>query len=128
MHPKDEKNPSHKAAAERAQQFNLGWFANPIFGTGDYPAVMKDYITDKSRKLNLPPRLPTFSDEEKQKIKGFPNFCVFIRIYKNLTFLSPWYMYIYPCIIEKNMIIVRNINRMCSYDDHFTILQEVPIF
>ena len=27
-------------AAERALQFMGGWFANPIFGTGDYPLVM----------------------------------------------------------------------------------------
>lgn len=30
-------------AAERYIQFNLGWFANPIFN-GDYPQVMKDCI------------------------------------------------------------------------------------
>ncbi|KAK3091544.1 hypothetical protein FSP39_020649 [Pinctada imbricata] len=74
MHPKEEKNASHKAAAERAQQFNLGWFANPIFGTGDYPEVMKEYIMKKSRKLKLLPRLPTFNDEEKQKLKGSADF------------------------------------------------------
>lgn len=28
-------------AAERALQFMGGWFANPIFGTGDYPSIMK---------------------------------------------------------------------------------------
>ncbi len=28
-------------AAERGLQFMGGWFANPIFGTGDYPSIMK---------------------------------------------------------------------------------------
>ncbi len=28
-------------AAERALQFMGGWFANPIFGSGDYPSIMK---------------------------------------------------------------------------------------
>jgi beta-glucosidase/6-phospho-beta-glucosidase/beta-galactosidase len=32
------------AAAERSIQFAGGWFANPIFGSGDYPAVMKDQV------------------------------------------------------------------------------------
>ena len=31
-------------AAERAMQFMLGWFANPIFGSGDYPLIMKQKV------------------------------------------------------------------------------------
>ena len=37
--PKDPSDPQHVAAAERAQEFSLGWFANPIFVNGDYPQV-----------------------------------------------------------------------------------------
>ena len=28
-------------AAERSLEFHLGWFTDPIFGTGDYPASRK---------------------------------------------------------------------------------------
>ena len=28
-------------AAERAMQFLGGWFANPIYGTGEYPSIMR---------------------------------------------------------------------------------------
>lgn len=28
-------------AAERAMQFLGGWFANPIYGSGDYPGIMR---------------------------------------------------------------------------------------
>ena len=28
-------------AAERAMQFLGGWFANPIYGSGDYPSIMR---------------------------------------------------------------------------------------
>ena len=58
-------------AAERALQFKLGWFANPIFGNGDYPAVMKQVVAKKSategRNVS---RLPAFTDEEIRMNKG----------------------------------------------------------
>ena len=37
--PRDPHDPRHVAAAERAQQFSVGWFANPIYVDGDYPQV-----------------------------------------------------------------------------------------
>lgn len=46
--------------------FDLAWFANPIFGNGDYQESMK-------RNVNKPgeiQRLPQFSDEEKMALKG----------------------------------------------------------
>jgi beta-galactosidase len=53
-----------KKAAERALEFFLAWFADPIY-KGDYPAVMKERLGE---------RLPTFSEEEKQLIKGTSDF------------------------------------------------------
>ena len=53
-----------KAAAERALQFFLAWFADPIY-KGDYPKVMKERLGD---------RLPSFTSEEKQLIKGSSDF------------------------------------------------------
>lgn len=41
--PVDISNQKDIEAAERFVQFNLGWFATPIFH-GDYPQVMKDFI------------------------------------------------------------------------------------
>jgi beta-glucosidase len=35
--PLNSNNPSDVTAAERAMQFKLGWFANPIYVNGDYP-------------------------------------------------------------------------------------------
>lgn len=69
--PLDELNPSDWAAAERALQWNMGWFANPIFGDGDYPQVMKDKIQDKSSAAGLAKsRLPEFTEDEKNMIRG----------------------------------------------------------
>ncbi|XP_076462077.1 myrosinase 1-like [Babylonia areolata] len=68
MAPKDPNNPSHVQAAERAQQFLIGWFANPIYGSGDYPDVMKEYVRRHSDGNSS--RLPKFTDEEIAFIKG----------------------------------------------------------
>ena len=53
-----------KAAAERALEFFLAWFADPIY-KGDYPACMRE---------RLGSRLPSFTDAEKELIKGSSDF------------------------------------------------------
>lgn len=53
-----------KAAAQRALEFLLGWFTEPIF-KGDYPAVMRE---------RLGARLPHFTDAEKALLKGSTDF------------------------------------------------------
>jgi beta-glucosidase/6-phospho-beta-glucosidase/beta-galactosidase len=59
------------AAANRAMQFVLGWFAHPIFVNGDYPVIMKQRIAAKSlAEGRSQSRLPEFTDEEKQFIAG----------------------------------------------------------
>lgn len=58
-------------AAERALQFHLGWFANPIFGSGGYPQVMVDKVLQKSLEQGFNrSRLPDFTEEEKDRILG----------------------------------------------------------
>lgn len=52
-------------------QFKLGWFANPIFGDGDYPKIMRDDIATKSQAQGFnESRLPQFTAEEKRLNKG----------------------------------------------------------
>ena len=49
----------------------LGWFANPIFGNGDYPDVMKELIRNKSLQQGYAEsRLPDFTSEELTNLKG----------------------------------------------------------
>jgi beta-galactosidase len=51
-------------AAQRALEFSLGWFSDPIF-LGDYPESMRARLGD---------RLPSFSAEEKRSICGSVDF------------------------------------------------------
>jgi beta-glucosidase len=55
---------SDKEAAQRAVEFFLGWFADPIY-KGEYPAVMRERLGD---------RLPHFTDAEKTLLKGSADF------------------------------------------------------
>lgn len=54
------------AATERYLAFTLGWFAWPVFVTGDYPEIMRSAIDAQSEKLGYKgsSRLPSFSKDE----------------------------------------------------------------
>uniref|UniRef100_A0A3Q3IRB6 Glucosidase, beta, acid 3 (gene/pseudogene) n=1 Tax=Monopterus albus TaxID=43700 RepID=A0A3Q3IRB6_MONAL len=54
------------AATERDLAFTLGWFAWPVFVTGDYPQIMRSAIDSQSQKLGYSgsSRLPSFSKDE----------------------------------------------------------------
>ncbi|XP_061162617.1 lactase/phlorizin hydrolase-like, partial [Saccostrea echinata] len=73
--PKNTSDPTHRAASDRAVQFELGWFAHPILLNGDYPQVMKDQIGNKSQAQGYShSRLPTFTKEDKAAITGSADF------------------------------------------------------
>lgn len=54
------------AATERCLAFTLGWFAWPVFVTGDYPEMMRAFIDTNSKKLGYSKklRLPVFSKDD----------------------------------------------------------------
>ncbi|KAG8430619.1 hypothetical protein GDO86_020290 [Hymenochirus boettgeri] len=91
VEPKDPKDPRDIAAADRYLQFTLGWFAHPIFKTGDYPDVMKWQVANKSDLQNLKSsRLPSFTEEEKAYIQGTADvFCINIYTSKIVRHKTP---------------------------------------
>lgn len=61
---------------QRAVNFDIGWFAHPIYSEeGGYPKVMVDEIDARSKKEERPwSRLPHMSDEIKEYIRGSADF------------------------------------------------------
>ncbi|XP_063281842.1 beta-klotho [Pelobates fuscus] len=65
---------SHAEAAERFLQFDIAWLAEPIFGSGDYPVRMRQYILAKNKKGLSNSYLPHFTEEEKKLVRGSADF------------------------------------------------------
>lgn len=63
--PWDAADPEDVEAAQRALEFEIAWFADPIYGSGDYPSSMR---------AQLGSRLPTFTPEEKELVRGSSDF------------------------------------------------------
>uniref|UniRef100_A0A182PT45 Uncharacterized protein n=1 Tax=Anopheles epiroticus TaxID=199890 RepID=A0A182PT45_9DIPT len=61
---------------ERAIQFQIGWFADPLFGAdGNYPAVMVEEIAQNSAlEGRTRSRLPTFTSAERALVRGSADF------------------------------------------------------
>lgn len=76
MWPLNPDSPSDVAAADRAYQFSLGWFAHPLFSaSGNYPNEMIDRIAYVSqREGRIRSRLPQFSDAELILLRGAADF------------------------------------------------------
>ena len=64
-------------AVQRAWDFNEGWFANPIFLTGDYPKYLKEYTSAFLRN---------FTEDEMAAINGSCD------IYMHDAYTSQFYM------------------------------------
>ncbi|XP_075050898.1 beta-klotho [Mixophyes fleayi] len=65
---------SHAEAAERFLQFDIAWLAEPIFGSGDYPPLMRQYILTKNQRGVAKSFLPHFTEEEKNLVRGTADF------------------------------------------------------
>ncbi|XP_049837156.1 myrosinase 1-like [Schistocerca gregaria] len=73
--PKNDSE-ENKDAADRCNQFELGWFAHPIYSQeGDYPEVMRTRIDENSAAEGRPfSRLPYFTSAQVEYIKGTFDF------------------------------------------------------
>ncbi|XP_077448754.1 klotho isoform X2 [Stigmatopora argus] len=55
--------------AKRVLDFRVGWFAQPVFGDGDYPLGMRSWL----RQLNSL-ELPAFKEEDRSLVRGTYDF------------------------------------------------------
>ncbi|XP_063778826.1 beta-klotho [Pseudophryne corroboree] len=65
---------SHDEAAKRFLEFDIAWLAEPLFGSGDYPPLMRQYIQTKNQKGISKSFLPHFTEEEKKLVRGAADF------------------------------------------------------
>uniref|UniRef100_A0A8C8S6Q4 Cytosolic beta-glucosidase n=1 Tax=Pelusios castaneus TaxID=367368 RepID=A0A8C8S6Q4_9SAUR len=73
--PLDPACTADQEATKRYMAFCLDWFAEPIFTSGDYPAIMNSQVSVMSSKQGYrSSRLPEFTEEEKRMIKGTADF------------------------------------------------------
>ncbi|NXL89715.1 LPH hydrolase, partial [Alectura lathami] len=73
--PKTPTNPEDVRASERYLQFMLGWFAHPVFVSGDYPDALKAQIQEVNQQCSTTvAQLPVFTEEEKSWVKGTADF------------------------------------------------------
>ncbi|KAF2179760.1 glycoside hydrolase family 1 protein [Zopfia rhizophila CBS 207.26] len=65
--PWDKSDAADRAAAQRALEFEIAWFADPVYGPGkvDYPGCMRKQLGE---------RLPQFTEEEKRLVRGSSEF------------------------------------------------------
>ncbi|XP_054663248.1 klotho isoform X3 [Grus americana] len=60
--------------ADRILEFDIGWLAEPIFGNGDYPQVMRAWLHQRNSVDLYNFHLPYFSEDEKKLIQGSFDF------------------------------------------------------
>ncbi|XP_068141819.1 myrosinase 1-like isoform X1 [Drosophila tropicalis] len=74
--PRNPDSAEDREAAERGFQFNVGWFAHPIFSRhGNYPKIVIDRIRNLSKEQGFSrSRLPEFTQAEIHRIRGTADF------------------------------------------------------
>ncbi|XP_042165502.1 klotho [Oncorhynchus tshawytscha] len=60
--------------ANRVLDCRVGWFSEPIFGSGDYPPRMRNWFHQRHSLDLFHYHLPLFSDEDRQLVRGTYDF------------------------------------------------------
>ncbi|KAK2828312.1 hypothetical protein Q5P01_019346 [Channa striata] len=81
--------------AKRVLDFRIGWFAEPIFGSGDYPVGMRSWL----RQLNSLD-LPVFNEEDRQLVKGTFDFFALSHFSTKLVTHAKEDSYTYTAMLE----------------------------
>ncbi|XP_026038623.1 klotho [Astatotilapia calliptera] len=81
--------------AKRVLDFCVGWFAEPIFGSGDYPVGMRSWL----RQLNSL-ELPVFKKDDRQLVKGTYDFFAISHFSTKLVTHAKEDSYTYTAMLE----------------------------
>ncbi|XP_061595374.1 klotho-like isoform X1 [Cololabis saira] len=81
--------------AQRVLDFSVGWFAEPIFGSGDYPPAMRSWL----RQLNSL-ELPVFNEEDRLLVRGTYDFFAISHFSSKLVTHAKEDSYTYTAMLE----------------------------
>ncbi|XP_034406868.1 klotho [Cyclopterus lumpus] len=81
--------------AKRVLDFRVGWFAEPIFGSGDYPLGMRSWLRQLS-SLDL----PVFNEEDRRLVKGSYDFFAISHFSTELVTHAMEDSYTYTAMLE----------------------------
>ncbi|XP_063807858.1 klotho [Pseudophryne corroboree] len=65
---------SDNNTSERSLEYDIGRLAEPIFLSGDYPKLVREWLSLKSSGFMFDTNLPHFTEEEKHMIRGTCDF------------------------------------------------------
>ncbi|XP_075419670.1 klotho [Tenrec ecaudatus] len=82
VEPACPSSPQDRAVAQRVLEFDIGWLAEPIFGSGDYPSTMRDWLERRGDVL-----LPYFTEDERRLVHGSFDF---LALSHYTTILVDW--------------------------------------
>ncbi|KAL7847469.1 hypothetical protein AOLI_G00221870 [Acnodon oligacanthus] len=92
------------APANRVLDLRVGWFAEPIFGTGDYPPVMRSWLQQRNNIDLFNYHLPTFNEEDRQLVKGTYDFFAISHFTTSMVYDGVEDKYLYKDSLEVQMI------------------------
>ncbi|XP_072768694.1 klotho [Nerophis lumbriciformis] len=81
--------------AQRVLDFRVGWFAEPVFGSGDYPAGMRSWL----RQLNSL-ELPAFNRDDQLLVRGTYDFLAISHFSTKLVTHAKEDSYTYTAMLE----------------------------
>nr|XP_040039052.1 klotho [Gasterosteus aculeatus aculeatus] len=86
--------------AKRVLDFRVGWFAEPVFGSGDYPLGMRSWL----RQLNSL-ELPVFNEGDRELVRGTYDFFAISHFSTELVTHAMEDSYTYTAMLEVQQMI-----------------------
>lgn len=97
-------NREDMAPAKRVLDLRVGWFAEPIFGNGDYPPVMRQWLHQRNSIDLFNFHLPTFSEEDRQLVKGTYDFFALSHFTTSMVYNEVEDKYLFKDTLEVQLI------------------------
>nr|XP_023683485.1 klotho [Paramormyrops kingsleyae] len=86
--------------ASRVLDFRVGWFAEPIFGSGDYPVGMRQWLRQRNSLDLFSYHLPAFSREDERLIRGSYDFFALSHFMTSMVSGAVEDKYLYESALE----------------------------